>query len=738
MNDMSLVDDPNLEKPGPVITLDVSGMHCAACVSSVEAVLQSHAGVVHARVSLPAQNATVQLVSEDVELASVAECVSASGYTATLSSGAVEAIRNLDSQYRAEAKRWLLRWISGAGSFAAIISLHLTDLVGDYFVLSACVLVVAIVGYPFFKRAIRLGLKGRCSMDTLIALGAAAAVIGAAVAISQQGNASVALDGALMVSIIAFGNWLESISRRASVSDMVSLGELVPETALLVTKDGTQKVSGSVLKSGDEVLLAPGDRVPCDATIIAGQSAVDQKWFTGESRPNELTVGQTILAGSSVLDGNLQVRITESQEDSSMSRVLSLVDMAAGASPPIQRFADKVVSVFVPVVLLISVASFALWSVSAPEMGLKCAIAVLVVACPCALGLATPIAMLVSSSAAAKRGILLQEPSALERLCQCDAMVFDKTGTLTIGEMQVVDVAVAAGVDEAELVAIAAGLEVGSKHPIGRAIVKYAKQHGIEALKVDTLRLLTGMGVSGFTRSGTVAIGNGRMLESLNVKSNDLARDDEVRAVVYVVSEGELKGHFVLQDEIREESRHVVERLKALGLEVLIATGDRQRVANDVAEKLGIKTVYADLTPVDKHKLVEDMAGQGRAVIMVGDGVNDSAAIAAATVGIAVADGVELAQYSADMVLTRDGLGIINDAIQTSARTMRIIKQNLWWAFAYNVTLIPMAAGLLTLVNGPTMSPFWAAIAMAMSSVSVVLNSLRLRADVYPGVEGNE
>ena len=304
--------------------------------------------------------------------------------------------------------------------------------------------------------------------------------------------------------------------------------------------------------------------------------------------------------------------------------------------------------------------------------------------------------------------------------------------------MQVLDVAVAAGVEEEELVAIAAGLEAGSKHPIGRAIVEYAKQRGIEALEVDTLRLVAGMGITGFTRSGTVAIGNGRMLESQKVEPSDLARDDEVRSVVYVASEGELKGHLVLQDEIREESRHVVERLRGLGLEVLIATGDRQRVANDVAEQLDIKSVYADLSPADKYRLVEDLAAQGRAVIMVGDGVNDSAAIAAATVGIAVADGVELAQYSADMVLTRDGLGIINDAIRTSARTMRIIKQNLWWAFAYNVTLIPMAAGLLTLVNGPTMSPFWAAIAMAMSSVSVVLNSLRLRADVHPGVEGNE
>ena len=733
MNAMTLVDDPNLEKPGPVITLDIAGMHCAACVSTVEDALLSNPDVIHARVNLPSQNAIVQLMDDDTDVDGVLQSVSSRGYAASRSAGTVEAIRNLDSQYRAEAVRWLARWVSGMCLFGVTIALHLSEQTTGEVIWCLCAAVVGAVGFPFFKRAVRLAAGFRCSMDTLIAIGGAAALVGGAFSYSQNGNVDMALDGALMVSIIAFGNWLESISRRASVSDMVSLGDLVPETAVLLKDDVEQVVSSRVLKVDDRVALVPGDRVPCDACVISGESSVDQKWYTGESRPSEVRPGDTILAGGAVLDGNLVVSVVQSQEESSMSRVLALVDQAATASPPIQRFADRVVSVFVPFVLLISLLSFAAWSFKDTMEGLECAIAVLVVACPCALGLATPIAMLVSSSSAAKRGILLQEPAALERLCQCSVLVFDKTGTLTVGDMNVSDVVACSDMGLEEVVAIAAGLEQGSRHPIGKAIVRYAKREKIEPLAVDTVRLQPGMGVSGFTRKGTVAIGNQRLLDSTGVEMvDDQSSGSSNSTKVYVIADNVVIGVFLLSDEIRKESRGLVQRMQAMGFRVILATGDRREISEYVSSALGIEHSYAELTPVEKHLLVEEITAGGEHCIMVGDGVNDSAAIASATVGIAVAEGVELVRYSADIVLTRDGLGVIEDAINTSKRTMDIIKQNLWWAFAYNVTLIPMAAGLLAVVDGPRMNPFWAAIAMALSSVSVVLNSLRLRSHGVP------
>ena len=732
MNAMTLVDDPNLEKPGPVITLDITGMHCAACVSSVEDALLSSPDVIHARVSLPSQHAVVQLRHEDVNVEGMLNSVASRGYGARQSAGKVEAIRNLDAQYKAEALRWFVRWVSGICLFIITMVMHVNEQFTGEVTWSLCAVIVVVVGFPFFQRAIRLASGLQCSMDTLISIGGAAALAGGAIAYAQQGDVAMALDGALMVSIIAFGNWLESISRRASVSDMVSLGELVPETAVLVRDDSEQVISSVVLKRDDQVVLVPGDRVPCDASVISGESSVDQKWYTGESRPSEVGPGDRILAGASVLDGNLLVRIIETQEKSSMSRVLSLVDQAASASPPIQRFADRVVAVFVPVVLLISLVAFAAWTAEDAMVGLECAIAVLVVACPCALGLATPIAMLVSSSSAARRGILLQEPAALERLCESSVLIFDKTGTLTVGQMQVGKVIACSDMPLEELIGIAAGLEKGSRHPIGKAIVRYAQIEQVEPMEVDTIRLQPGMGVSGFTRKGTVSVGNQRLLDA---KGLDLPADllaSENNTLVYVIIDNDVKGVIELSDEIREESPRLVQRLQAMGVRVVLATGDRREIAENVGIELGITERYADLSPEDKHALVNQLMGDGHHCIMVGDGVNDSAAIASATVGIAVADGVELVRYSADIVLTRDGLGVIEDAIHTSKRTMRIIRQNLWWAFAYNMTLIPMAAGLLTLIGGPRMSPFWAAIAMALSSVSVVLNSLRLRSHGMP------
>ena len=482
MNDMTLVDDPNLEKPGPVITLDITGMHCAACVSSVEDALLSSPDVIHARVSLASQHAVVQLLNGDANVEGVLNSIGSRGYGACQSAGKVEAIRNLDAQYKAEAFRWFVRWVSGICLFIITMVMHLNEQIPGEVTWSLCGVIVCVVGFPFFQRAIRLATGLQCSMDTLIAIGGAAALVGGAIAYSQQGDVAMALDGALMVSIIAFGNWLESISRRASVSDMVSLGELVPETAVIARGDNEQVVSSVVLKMDDQVVLVPGDRVPCDASVIKGVSSVDQKWYTGESRPSEVGPGDTILAGALVLDGNLLVRIIETQEASSMSRVLSLVDQAASVSPPIQRFADRVVAVFVPVVLLISLVTFSAWATEDAMVGLECAIAVLVVACPCALGLATPIAMLVSSSSAARRGILLQEPAALERLCESSVLIFDKTGTLTVGEMQVGKVVTCSDMPLEELIGIAAGLEKGSRHPIGKAIVRYAQNENIEPL----------------------------------------------------------------------------------------------------------------------------------------------------------------------------------------------------------------------------------------------------------------
>ena len=598
------------------------------------------------------------------------------------------------------------------------------------------------VGAQFHRGFLRDLRHRSASMSTLVSIGTNAAYFYSLAvtvtpdAFAAHGAMTYYETGAAVITLVVLGRWLEARARGRTSEAIRRLVSLAPRTARLVRDGRDVDVATAEVLVDDLVRIRPGERIPVDGVVVEGASAVDESMLTGESLPVEKAPGSKVAAGTVNRTGSFVFRTTRVGRETTLARIIHLVEEAQGSRAPIQRLADRVAAVFVPVVLVIAALTFVAWLLLGPEprllMAMTAAVAVLVIACPCAMGLATPTAIMVGTGKGAEHGVLIKSASALELLHRVDTVVFDKTGTLTVGRPEVTDVVICEAATEDEVLALAAAAEQGSEHPLGEAIVRRAKERGLALPPVGEFSTVPGQGIDALASDGRILLGNRRLMDARGIDVARLAGraealQEEGKTVVYLAFAGRALALIAAADVVKPEAAATVARLRRLGIGVVMLTGDNRHTAAAIARQAGIEQVLAEVFPEAKADTVKKLRGQGHLVAMVGDGINDAPALAQADVGIAMGSGTDVAIEAADVTLMRGDLTGVVAAVELSRKTMRVIRENLVWAFGYNVVLIPVAAGLLYPMWGVLLSPILAGAAMAFSSVSVVSNSLRLR-----------
>jgi Cu+-exporting ATPase len=732
------------------LTLPVEGMTCASCVLRVEKALKKVEGVQAANVNLATENVTLTFDGTKANLAGLSSAVEDAGYKLLLPTRPSEGSKPSEGSHQEETYRKLksefifsailtvpilaMSMISQTAWFARH-SLLSTDEVSKLLFL-ATTLVIFISGKRFFTIAWKLIRHLGVDMNTLVAVGTGTAYVYSTLVVlfpqwMSAGTVAphVYFDtAATIVTLILMGRLLESKAKLKTTDAIKKLVGLQPKTARVLRNGVEQDVALGDLVKEDIIIVRPGEKVAVDGVITKGFTSLDESMVTGESMPVEKTVGHKVIGGTINKNGSIEFRATAVGKDTVIAQIIKLVEEAQGSKAPIQALADRIASVFVPVVISLAVITFILWYLvgGLPFTGAMINfIAVMIIACPCALGLATPTAIMVGTGLGASRGILIKNAESLERAHKLQTVIFDKTGTITEGKPSATDVIPLNGFDEKTLVQRAASVESRSEHPIATAIVDRARETGLDLESVESFQSLTGLGLTAVVDGDAVLIGNDALMkeyatETTAAESAAAKLSQAGKTIIYVAINGKLAGLFGVADTIKATSREAVAQLKRMNLEAVMITGDNERTAAAIAAQAGIDRVIAGVMPQDKAAQVRAQQSNGRIVGMVGDGINDAPALAQADVSIAMGTGTDVAMETADITLMRGDLIGVVDAIKLSHRTILAIKQNLFWAFIYNVIGIPVAA--LGLLN-----PMIAAAAMAMSSVSVVSNSLRLR-----------
>jgi copper-transporting P-type ATPase V len=704
--------------------LQVDGMTCGSCAARVEQALRNTPGVEAAAVNFATHRA--RIVGE-AAVDDLCAAVEDAGYRAhphgDHDHGAL-------GDEAAEAKGWLRRVLIAVPLTVVVVVVSLVAMDETWARVTAFVLTVPVqfgVGWPFLANAAARARHGAAGMDTLIALGTLAAFSASTVALFTGDDLYFDV-AAVVITFLVVGRWQEARARYRASSALRALAELGAREATVVVDGEERRIPADRVEVGDLVRVRPGEKVPVDALVVEGSSAVDESMLTGESVPVDKAPGDAVTGATVNQHGVLTLRATAVGADTALAQLVRLVEEAQAGKAPVQRLADRVAGAFVPFVIVLALVTFVGWWLLAddPAGGLQAAVAVLIIACPCALGLATPTAILVGTGRAASLGILVKGPEALERSREVDTVVFDKTGTLTEGTMALTDVVAGAGEDERELLERVAAVEAGSEHPVGRALADGATERGLVPPPAEGFRALPGLGARAVVGGTEVLVGRRALLDQEGVTIPDdvaSAVDDleaQGRTVVLAAWDGEARGLLGVADTVAPGAAEAVAAVRALGADLLLLTGDNARTAAAVAAEVGIDEVRAEVLPADKAAEVARLQGEGRTVAMVGDGVNDAPALVQADLGIAIGSGTDVAQESADLTLLRSDVGAVATALRLARRTYRTILQNLGWAFLYNVAALPLAAfGVL--------NPVVAGAAMAFSSVSVVLNSLRLR-----------
>ncbi|MFP6729931.1 MAG: heavy metal translocating P-type ATPase [Alphaproteobacteria bacterium] len=604
-------------------------------------------------------------------------------------------------------------------------------------------------GWPFLVRGVNSVINRSLNMFTLIAMGVGSAFLFSVVAVlapgifpdgfrDAGGNVGVYFEaGAVIVVLVLLGQLMELGARERTGSAIRALLDLAPKTARVIREDGQEEeIPLEDVRLGDHLRVRPGDKVPVDGVVVEGRSSIDESMLSGEPVPVEKVEGDDVTGATVNGTGSLVIEARRVGADTMLSQIVEMVANAQRSRAPIQKLADSVAGTFVPVVIGIAILAFIAWSVWGPApalaYGLVSAVAVLIIACPCALGLATPMSIMTATGRGAQVGVLIKNAEALERFADVDTLIVDKTGTLTVGKPKLVAVLPEAGHDEAEVLRLAASLERGSEHPLAEAIVSGAEERGIALAKAEEFEAITGKGVKGVVDGKPVALGNAKLIADMGLDGGRLAeagnaRRDEGETVMFVIIESDIAGLVSVADPVKPTTPDALVALHAEGFHIIMATGDNERTAKAVASKLGIDEIRADVMPADKARIVQELQSAGRKVAMAGDGVNDAPALAQADVGIAMGTGADVAIESAGFTLVKGDLNGIVRARRLSRATMRNIKQNLFFALAYNAAGVPVAAGILYPFLGILISPIFAAAAMSLSSVSVISNALRLR-----------
>lgn len=737
---------------------DVSGMTCAACQANVQKAVEK-LGVDSVNVNLISESMTVNYDPSKINKEDIIKAVVDIGYGArpkndtnseNTSLKEVEEMSTINRLKISFAFLMPLMYIS-MGEMINLpipgIFKGLTGAVNYAFVQFLLAIPVIFINRKFFISGFKGLIKKAPNMDTLVALGSSAACIFGIFAIMRMSYAQATSDfdtlmhyrhniyfesSATILTLITLGKYFEARSKGETKSSLKNLMELAPKRANII-KDGVEKsVDVSDLVKGDIVLVRPGEAIPVDGIIIEGSSLVDQSAITGESIAVNKGIGDEVISASINKQGSFKFKASRVGEDTTISQIISLVNDANETKAPIARIADKVAAIFVPLVIVIAIATFVIWTLASKniEFALNLMIAVLVISCPCALGLATPMAIMVATGKAAQLGLLFKNAESLENLHKTNTILLDKTGTITEGKPVVTDVAT--DLDEKDFLEVAYSIEINSEHPLSSAIVAYAKEKSVRQQDVNNFKAISGLGISGQISDRTYLAGNERLMIENNISLGKyeklaLRYSEEGKTSMYFSDGEKIIGLMAAQDIPKESSRKAIRELKNLGYELIMLTGDNERTAEAIRKDLAIDKKFAQVLPQDKDKVVRKLQKEGKKVTMVGDGINDSPALARADIGVAIASGTDIAIDSCDVVLIKNSLLDLVESIKLSQMTIKIIKENLFWAFFYNIILIPIAAGLLYPFIGLTLNPMFAALAMSMSSVFVCLNSLRLR-----------
>ena len=735
-----------------VKTFKVYGMTCSACASRVERVTRKLEGVKDASVNFATEKLTVTVEKSKISYEKLKTTIDKAGYRL------VEEI-NLKTETKevSESRRLFNRFIISLVFTVPLLIISMGHMIGMpllsiinpkinplnfalvQFVLT---LIVMITGYKFYKIGIKNLFKLAPNMDSLISVSTLAAFIYGIFAIYKIIIGDNPHDYAMhlyfesiatILTLITLGKYLEAVSKGKTSEAIKKLMGLAPKVATVIRDNKEMQVSIEDVEISDIVIVKPGEKIPVDGEVIEGITSVDESMLTGESIPVEKVTGSTVIGASINKNGFIKYKATKVGQDTALAQIIKLVEDAQGSKAPIAKIADVMSAYFVPVVISLAIISSVSWLIAGESFifSLTIFISVLVIACPCALGLATPTAIMVGTGKGAENGILIKGGEALETTHKIDTIVFDKTGTITEGKPKVTDI-ITNSISEEELLILAASSEKGSEHPLGEAILNEGRNKNLKLKKIDKFNAIAGQGIDVIIENKNILLGNRKLMIDQNIDItifNDKVEDlsNQGKTPMYIAINKEIKGIIAVADVVKVSSKKAIETLHKMGIKTVMITGDNENTAKAIAKEVGIDNVLAEVLPEDKAKSIKKLQDENKKVAMVGDGINDAPALAKADIGIAIGSGSDVAIESADIVLIRSDLMDVSNAIKLSKATIRNIKQNLFWAFAYNVLGIPVAMGVLHIFGGPLLNPMIAAAAMSLSSISVLLNALRLK-----------
>lgn len=734
----------------------IEGMTCASCAQTIEKAVGKLAAVQMVNVNLATEKMSIEYDPDQLVLADVTKAVEEVGYTAHEE---VETGDEIDRTREKKAQHikdmWQRFWISALFtvpllyiSMGHMLGMPLPEFIDPManavtFALAQLVLTIPVIilGREFFKVGFKALVKGHPNMDSLVALGTSAAFLYSLISTVAigMGNTHLAMDlyyesAAVILTLITLGKYFEALSKGKTSEAIKKLMGLAPKQARIMRNGQEVDVAIDEVQVNDLIIVKPGEKMPVDGIVVEGNTSVDEAMLTGESIPVEKTAGDAVIGASINQNGTIKYKATKVGKDTALSQIIKLVEDAQGSKAPIAKLADIISGYFVPIVIVLAVISGLAWYIAGESgvFALTIAISVLVIACPCALGLATPTAIMVGTGKGAEHGVLIKSGGALEKTHKIQTIIFDKTGTITEGKPEVTDILAVNGMSEEELLILAASAERGSEHPLGEAIVHGAEKKDLSLFKTQTFNALPGHGIEVTIENQSLLLGNKKLMidrgisiDTVETVSDTLA--GEGKTPMYIAKDGQIVGIIAVADTVKANSLKAIEKLHKMGLEVAMITGDNKRTAQAIAKQVGIDRVLSEVLPEEKANEVKKLQAEGKIVAMVGDGINDAPALAQADIGIAIGSGTDVAMESADIVLMRSDLMDVSTAVELSKATIKNIKENLFWAFGYNVLGIPIAMGLLHVFGGPLLNPMLAGAAMSFSSVSVLINALRLK-----------